>query len=394
MWNRHQPAGINEIGHRAEVFVLSPSYPRFLERFRPSLKRFNDRPRQYDFMDVRFHVVKGWVPHPVFVRWKIAARFPRLAGRLISWSVERELLERLREYKPDALLIHDTILNGALGVRLSKKLGIPFGTIDHDPIDMPADSPMGRHFQRVGRKARVVFNVGLLGYLHNRDVLKLSNARFINNGTAKPTEAQRIAPRPAKWDGKKVVLCVGVFIERKAHKELLRAFAEANVANAVLIIVGTNPPKELTDLAAELNLGDRVEFVPSMSQQDIQQYMVWADLFALPSWWECAALVYVEAMSAETPPIMTSDCGLIYLVEQGINGWVVPPKDHAALANVLHEALTKADLKAMGKHGRVSVGNQFDWRVNGATVVAGLRGDPDPMPPLPAQFAPEAAVAT
>ena len=92
MWNLYQPKAINEIGHQAEVFVMSPTYPRFLERFRPSLKRFNDRPAEYDFMGVKFHVIKGWVAHPVFTRWKFSPRFPRLAGRLICWSVESRLL--------------------------------------------------------------------------------------------------------------------------------------------------------------------------------------------------------------------------------------------------------------------------------------------------------------
>ena len=134
IWNRHQPNGINEIGHHAEVFVMSPSFPRFLERFRPTLRKFNDRPHRYDFQGVRFNAIKGWVAHPVLMNTKVSPKFPRLAGRLICWNVERKLLQALREYKPDALLVHDTILNGALAVRLSKKLGIPFGTIDHDPI--------------------------------------------------------------------------------------------------------------------------------------------------------------------------------------------------------------------------------------------------------------------
>ena len=182
--------------------------------------------------------------------------------------------------------MHDTILNGGVGIRLSRKLGIPFGLIDHDPIDMPPDSPMGRHFRRVGNAACVVFNVGLQGYLHNRDVLKLTNARLLPNGSAAPTEQQRRTRAPRNGMGKRWC-CVWRLHRAKGHKELLRAFAEANVPNTVLVIVG-EPPPHIRDLTAELKLGDRVEFVPNMPLQEVQQYMVWADLFALPSWWECA----------------------------------------------------------------------------------------------------------
>ena len=88
-------------------------------------------------------------------------------------------------------------------------------------------------------------------------------------------------------------------------------------------------------------------------------------------------------MNAETPPIMTQDCGLTYMVEQGVNGWVVPPKDHAALVKVLREALTGADLKAMGRRGRQAAESRFTWTNNASLVIAGLRGDPDTTPPLP-----------
>lgn len=381
MWNVYQPQAINQIGHRGEVFGMTMSGPRLMERWIPKLKRHNDRPDKFEFFDVTFHVTKGYMPPPVWLRWKVAPRYPRLAESLIHWSVESALLKKLRDYKPDALLVHDTILNGDLGIRLSRKLGIPFGTIDHDPIDMPPDSPLGRHFKRVGDAARVVFNVGQIGYLHNRDALKLPNSRLLPNGTASPNEEQRRTPRPAKWDGKKVVFCVGVFIERKAHKELLRAFAEVNIPDTILWIVG-DPPQHIRDLVAELKLQDKVEFLPNMPLQQLQQYMVWADLFCLPSWWECAALVYVEAMMAETPPIMTTDCGLAYIIDQGRNGWMIPPKDHKALVDVLREALTKADLKAMGKVGRKTCDGRFTWKQNAELVVKGLGGEPDPLPAM------------
>lgn len=379
LWNVDQARAINQLGHSCEIFGMSMSSPRFVERWIPKLKKFNDRPHHYAFKDVQFHVVKGLMPPPVWVRWNIAHRSPRLAQWLIHWSVESRLLKDLRAYKPDALLVHDTIINGDLGIRLSKKLGVPFGTIDHDPIDMPPDSTLGRHFRRIGNAACVVFNVGQIGYLHNRDVLKLPNARLLPNGTASPTEEQRRTPRPAKWDGKKVVLCVGVYIERKAHKELLRAFAEANVPDALLVMTG-EPPKHIRDLVAELKLQDRVEFLPNVPLQELQQYMVWADLFCLPSWWECAALVYVEAMMAETPPIMTTDCGLAYIIDQGKNGWMIKPKDHQAIVDVLREALTKADLKTMGKLGRKTCDGRFLWTRNAELVVKGLKGEPDPLP--------------
>src|SRR3954468_15680092 len=91
MFNRHQPNGLNQIGHHAEVFVMSPRFPRILEKIRPSLKRFRERPSEYEFMGVKFHVFKGRVAHPLWTRWKIAPWWPKLAEWLTSWTVEGRL---------------------------------------------------------------------------------------------------------------------------------------------------------------------------------------------------------------------------------------------------------------------------------------------------------------
>lgn len=382
VYNLAQAKALNAMRWRGkqvtcEVFVPTLGGPRLLESVVPKLKTFNERPERSEDQGVVCHAIKGVFPRSPFLRWHVAPRSPEFAAWTVARSVESRLLARLREFRPDVILVHDGLLMSAMTHRIARRLNVPYGIIEHDPIDFPRSSTLGRYYMKAAAPARAIFSVGLPWYRHIRDTLALPQARLVVNGTVMATEEQLRTPRPERWTAKKVVLCVGSFIERKAHALLLSGFAEAHVAGAHLVIVG-DPPPAIRDQVAGLGIADRVEFVKPMPQQEVLQYMAWADLFALPSWWESFGLVYAEAMSAGTPVIMSSDCGMAHHITPGVHGWVLPPKDQPALVGALREALDGRDLKAMGLQGRELVRRKLTWERNAELVLAGLSGDPDP----------------
>lgn len=391
VYNPAQAAALTALGHPTELFIPSPAAPRWVERVVPRVAKLNARPAEYEYAGVRCHALKAPMPHPSFLRNRVGERWPALCARTVRLAVGDALVAQLRRFRPDFLLAHAAILMGVTATAVARELGIPYGFIEHDPIDYPPDSPGGRFYTSVTRGARVVFEVGHPWVRHLREQLGVRQARVAPNGTVAATDRQRRTPRPAAWAGRRVLLIVGGFIPRKAHAETIRAVAEvvrAGVAPDVLLVVVGEPPAELRQLVAELGMSDRVQFVGFMSQQDVQQYMVWADLFVLPSWWESFGLVYAEALAAETPVVMTWDCGMAYQIAPGAHGWVIRPRDQAALVAALTEALTSADLAAMGRAGRAMVERRLSWRQNAEALVAGIRGDPDPnpMPAVPAEW--------
>jgi glycosyltransferase involved in cell wall biosynthesis len=121
-----------------------------------------------------------------------------------------------------------------------------------------------------------------------------------------------------------------------------------------------------------------------MSQEDLKQWMVWADLFAMPSWSEAFGLVYVEALACRTPVLMTTDCGLAPQLRLAVHepsrehhGWLVPPRNIGAVADALDDALLHpAHLEQMGSAGRDFVRRRFTWRQNAVELLAGLGQDP------------------
>ncbi len=380
-------AALKRAGAHTEIFYIGMRAPRFLEPLSAKARLFNERPDDYEYQGVQFHSIRGYYPHPVFLRWKVSPRWPHLGAWSIKRAVFGRLMRRLEQYKPDALLVHDGILLSMTGAAAAERLSIPFAVIEHDPIDFPGSSPLGQHYSATQRKASAVFAVQAQSVRHMLTELRLPSARLAHNGTTMPTDEQRRTPRPEKWRGKTLLLHCGNYIPRKAHDLTIRAFAKVAPPQAHLLIVGP-PPEPISRLVADLHLQDRVEFLPWMSQDQIVQHMIWADLFVLPSWWEAFGMVYTEAMAAETPVIMCSDCGLANYIRHGVHGWVIPPKDEPALEAALREALTRADLDRMGRAGRALVEARWTWDRNAQVLLKGLRGEPEPDPlaerfPLP-----------
>lgn len=342
---------------------------RWLEPALPKLRAFNARPDLYSYGGVDFHTIRGLMPHPLFLRWKLAPRCPALAGEVLSWAFARGLGPALREFRPDVLLCHDGVSVGRLMRRMHRRLNVPWGVVEQDALELDPASRLGRDYASTLSSAHAVWYLAEKYAHHARERLGLTRAGVMLNGTQFPTQAQRETPRPERWRDKRIILCVGTFAPRKGHEVLVRAFAEANLDNALLVIVGTPAPAPLRALIDDLRLGERVEFIDFMPQERLPQFMVWADLFALTSWDEPFGMVYVEAMAAETPVLMCDDCGLLPHITQGTHGWAVPPRDVPATTTALQRAFSpETDLCAMGRQGRTLVESRFTW-VNSARQI-------------------------
>ena len=376
-YNISQTKAFRALGVETEIFSPMIFIPPLLDRVHGGFRRLRARPTDYAVDGVPIHVVRGPYPHPVFLRWRVTPRAPLLAGEWVKCAVFGRMERRLRAFAPDVLLVHDGLILGRLAAELARRLNLPWAVIEHDPIDLAPDSRAGRFYSRTMRNAAHVFTVHRPTESYLREKLQLPQAKLVLNGTLKPTEQQWAAPRPPQWAGKKIVLSVGSYIERKARPELVRAFADASGPDAILVLLGPGePPAELLKLIEQLGLRGRVEIVGGKTPQEVQQYMVWADLFALPSWWEAFGLVYLEALAARTPIILSSDSGMATEIEPGVHGWIVPPKDHAALVAALREALTTADLDEMGRRGWALVEERFSWEKNARTIVEALNSTP------------------
>ena len=72
--------------------------------------------------------------------------------------------------------------------------------------------------------------------------------------------------------------------------------------------------------------------------------------------------VLMEAMAMRKPIITTDIPGCKETVEEGRNGYIVPPRDVEALANAIRKflRLSQDERKLMGEYGRMKAEREFD----------------------------------
>jgi glycosyltransferase involved in cell wall biosynthesis len=121
-----------------------------------------------------------------------------------------------------------------------------------------------------------------------------------------------------------VIGFVGRLVPQKDPANLLRSFATiaAEFPQACLVMVGSGPLENtLKELALGLGIGNRVHWLGS---QDGPASMRMFDIFALPSLYEGMPYVLLEALNAALPIVTTRTGGTGTLVEDFVNGYVLP----------------------------------------------------------------------
>jgi glycosyltransferase involved in cell wall biosynthesis len=158
-----------------------------------------------------------------------------------------------------------------------------------------------------------------------------------------------------------VVFGVTAFLtDHKDHATLLRAFrlVEAELPNAWLLIAGQGElAEQLTALTRELELR-RVRFLGH--RPDIAPVLGALDVFVLSSHHEGLGSAVMDAMYAGLPVAATRVGGIPELVDEGVDGLLVPARDPAALAAALARlAREPEERKRMGEKAREKAWARF-----------------------------------
>lgn len=169
------------------------------------------------------------------------------------------------------------------------------------------------------------------------------------------------------------ILFVGRLEKRKGLKYLLRAMAGVwgHFPEARLIVVGSGPLLENYRRLADARQLGNVEFAGFVSSEELARYYQSCDVFCAPSTGqESFGIVLLEAMASGKPIVATDIPGYRYVVNNGVEGLLVPPKDEQALALSLVRLLSDSALRnKMGQSGRRRA-EQFAWEKVATQVLA------------------------
>ena len=109
----------------------------------------------------------------------------------------------------------------------------------------------------------------------------------------------------------------------------------------------------------------------------IEEYLS-ADVFVLPTLFEGSATAHIEALACGLPVVTTPNCGT--LIRDGVEGFIVPIRDAAALADRIEAIVTNRQLRAeMGARARELALREHTWeryeeRLTGALSAASDSG--------------------
>jgi glycosyltransferase involved in cell wall biosynthesis len=173
-------------------------------------------------------------------------------------------------------------------------------------------------------------------------------------------------------DTQPIVLFVGFFSRDKRPDLLFRAWCRLapTPVRTKLVFVGATGSGyfeidqslsgQIRADAAACGRGDDVEF--AQPTNDVERYFRAADVFVLPSAREAHPLALLEAMACGLPSIATRLPGATdAIIEDGVDGRLVPVDDEPALADALGGLLAdRAVAQAMGVRGRETVLARYD----------------------------------
>jgi glycosyltransferase involved in cell wall biosynthesis len=275
-----------------------------------------------------------------------------------------------RSWRPDACIAFFGIPCGPAAWLLKVLCGVPY-VVSLRGGDVPG-------FQPYDLAAYHRLTAPLIRFLWNQAAHVVANSRGLAALAAKSAGATPIALIPngvdaarftpteeASREGPVRFVFVGRLVRQKGLDVLLEALSRLpRQACFEVAIIGDGPLKaELTAMAARLSLVEVVRFLGWVSRADMPEVLRRADAFVFPSRDEGMPNAVLEAMASGLAVAATAIAGNEELVEDGRTGFLVPPEDVAALAEVLTRLAGDRNLCwRLGRAGREKVVRDYSWR--------------------------------
>jgi glycosyltransferase involved in cell wall biosynthesis len=169
------------------------------------------------------------------------------------------------------------------------------------------------------------------------------------------------------------VIQVGGVNLRKGVLTALSAFADFKVPDAQMWFVGgTLEGAEIEAVAAKF-LSSRVRFIKPVMQFELNDFYQQSSVFVLASLEDGFGMVVTQAMACGLPVIVTESVGARDLVEDGVNGFVVPvgaPEEITKRLRYLYEQPERC--QEMGEQARKTIESGYSWQDYGNRLLASI----------------------
>ena len=159
------------------------------------------------------------------------------------------------------------------------------------------------------------------------------------------------------------IIMAGRLVHEKGYQYMIEAVEALDKDNIPfhLSIFGDGALKE--DILNEISfrkLSDKISIIPTVSHKDLFQAIKLSDVFVMSSISEGFPMAPAEAMVLGVPVIATRVGGIPELIEDGVSGLLVPPRNSKMLAQAIKNVLQDNNLKEMlASNGIKRIKNHF-----------------------------------
>jgi starch synthase len=177
-------------------------------------------------------------------------------------------------------------------------------------------------------------------------------------------ESVMVPSPPAARPGLRI-LFVGALTQAKGLSYLFEAVEKLG-PSVTLTLVGRRVSAEMPPPA----LLDRYRWIPSLSHDRLLEEMASHDVLVLPSLHEGFGLVILEAMAQGTPVITTSHTGGADVIEDGLDGFIVPIRSADAIVEKIELLRGNAEFLHATSEAARAKAKSCAWSIYRERVIA------------------------
>ncbi|SEN61653.1 glycosyltransferase [Paenibacillus sp. OV219] len=380
VWAHEQARTLQDRGNTVTVISPTPWLPKVFNLFNIPQK-INDWlnvPEYENYDGVAIYNSRVLIWPQIKILSKIYNKFPIIKTSIVYANMSWKLKKIIKEEKIDIIHAHGPSFEGMIAYKISKKYNIPYCVTENsawDPKFALKNKPLEMVYQKVLSNAACIISVSKI---IQEEILKFGmeykkKIKIVHPGVDINKVKENKVERPVNYKDNKVLLSVGAMEERKGHTYLIDSIESIYKDHPMLkcIIIGSfsTEGELLSSRIKEKGLSDVVELKGQLSHKEVLEYMSWCDIFVLPSWFEAFGVVYAEAMSLAKPIIGVQGEGISDVIDNGVNGILVPMKDAKGLSKEIVKLLSNETIcNSIGESGSKTVENLLTWNYNAVSM--------------------------
>lgn len=161
------------------------------------------------------------------------------------------------------------------------------------------------------------------------------------------------------------IIFVGRLAPHKHVDDLINVvrLLKEDAKEVYLKVIGNGIEKDnLIRMVNDLDLNDQVDFASNLDYRDVIKEIKKSTILVLPSTREGFGMVLTEANACNIPAVAYKSGGVVEVIEDSKNGFLVEPRNINELSKKIFYLLENEDIaREMGEYGRKKVEKCFDW---------------------------------